>query len=199
MSYIIPAENASLAAQERLRSGAERMAIKRLANKLAVPEAKAFDPVNPAIIVRDEDYVTDFVPVATQAGLAGWLSMPLIAIAGMYSIFANGAVPVAALTPQVPNNQAWVFYGIEVLLADAAAENVTFIQFGIGVANNRRAQFSLEGLYGGLNATGYFSQPIFYDPQEIANIQLRARLITGAGARVRLMTFIAEPIQTTVI
>ena len=197
MSYIIPAENASLAAQERLRSGAERMAIKRLANKLAVPEAKAFDPVNPAIIVRDEDYVTDFVPVATQAGLAGWLSMPLAAIAGMYSIFANN-VP-AALTPQVPNNQAWVFYGIEVLLADAAAENVTFIQFGIGVANNRRAQFGLEGLYGGLNASGYFSQPIFYDPQEIANIQIRARLATAVGARVRLMTFIAEPIQTTVI
>ena len=197
MSYIIPAEKLALASQERLRAGAERMARVRLARKLVVPEAQALDLQNPAIIARDEDYVTDFVPVATQAGLAGWLSMPLAVIAGMYAIFANN-VP-AALTPQVPNNQAWVFYGVEILLADAAGETVTFIQFGVGAANNRRAQFTLEGLYGGLSATGFFSQPVHYDPQETANIQIRARIATGAGARVRLMTLIAEPIQQTVI
>ena len=173
------------------------MARLRLARKLAVPEAQALDNINPAIIARDEDYVTDFVPVATQAGLAGWLSMPLAAVAGMYSIFANN-VP-AALTPQVPNNQAWVFYGVEVMLADAAAENVSFIQFGVGAANNRRAQFSLESLYSGWNASGYFSQPVSYDPQEIANVQIRARVATAVGCRIRLRTYVAEPIQNTVI
>lgn len=197
MSYVIPNEKLSLANQERLRGGAERMARIRLARKLAIPEAQALDSKNPAVIVRDADYVTDFVPVATAAGLAGWLSMPLAAVAGMYSVFANN-VP-AALTPQVPNNQAWVFYGIEVLLADAAGETVSFIQFGVGQANNRRAQFDIESLYSGLSPAGYFSQPVNYDPQEIANIQIRARVATGAGARVRLATFIAEPIQQTVI
>ncbi|MFA5401492.1 MAG: hypothetical protein WC359_13665 [Dehalococcoidia bacterium] len=197
MSYIILAEKAALANQERLRAGAERMARVRLAKKLAVPEAQALDPVNPAIIVRDADYVVDFVPAATAVGLTGWLSMPMVAIAGMYSVFANN-VP-AALTPQVPNNQAVVFYGIDVLLADMAGETVTFIQFGVGAANNRRAQFDLEGLYGGQAATGYFSQPVYYDPQEIMNVQIRARVATGVGARVRLATFIAEPIQQTVI
>ena len=197
MSYAILAEKLSLAQQERLRAGADRMARIRLARKLAVPEGKALDLINPAIICRDADYVTDFVPVATQAGLAGWLSMPLAAIAGMYSVFANN-VP-AALTPTVLNNQAVIFYGVDVLLADAAGETVTYIQFGIGQANNRRAQFDLEGLYGGQNASCYFSQPVYYDPQEIMNVQIRARIATAAGARVRLAAFIAEPTQQSVI
>lgn len=197
MSYIILAEKLSLAQQERLRAGADRKARIRLARKLAIPEAAALDLVNPAIICRDADYVTDFVPVATQAGLAGWLSMPLAAVAGMYAIFANN-VP-AALTPTVLNNQAVIFYGVDILLADAAAENVTFLQFGVGQANNRRAQFDLEGLYGGLTPSGYFSQPVYYDPQEIMNVQIRARLASGVGARVRLATFVAEPVQQTVI
>lgn len=197
MSYIINDDNLSLAQQERLRAGAERMARIRLARKLAVPEAQALDLRNPAIIARDEDYVTDFIPVATAAGLAGWLSMPLVAIAGMYAIFADN-VP-AAQTPQVPNNQAWVFYGVHIMLADAAGETVSFIQFGVGAANNRRGQFMLESLYSGDNSSGFFSQPVCYDPQEIANIQIRARVATGVGARIRLRTFIAEPIQQTVI
>jgi len=197
MSYVIPKENLALASQERLRSGAERMARIRLARKLAISETAALDPKNPAVIARDEDYVTDFVPQATQAGLAGWLSMPLAAAATFYSIFANN-VP-AALTPQVPNNQAVVFYGIEVLLADAAGETVTFIQFGIGAANNRRAQFNIESLYSGMNPCGYFSQPVYYDPQEIMNVQIRSRIATGLGARLRLQCLIAEPIQNTVI
>jgi hypothetical protein len=157
----------------------------------------ALHPLNPSIIARDADYVIDFVPVATSAGLAGWLSMPLAAVAGMYSLFANN-VPVA-LTPQVPNNQAVIFYGVDILLADAAGETVTFIQFGVGAANNRRAQFDLEGLYGSMTTAGYFSQPVWYDPQETMNVQIRARIATGAGARVRLACLIAEPIQQTVI
>jgi hypothetical protein len=197
MSYVIPAEKLSLSQQERLRAGAERMARLRLAHKLAVTEIAALDPKNPAIIARDADYVTDFVPAATAVGLAGWLSMPLVAVAGLYSLFANN-VP-AALVPQVPNNQCWVFYGISVLLADAAGETVTYIQFGVGLANNRRGQFDTEGLYAGLSTSGYFSQPVVYDPQEYANVQIRARFATGVGARVRLATFIAEPIQQTVI
>ena len=195
MSYVILTEKLSLASQERLRGAAERQVRIRLARKLAVSEASALDPRNPAIIVRDADYVTDFA--LSGAGLAGWLTMPLAAIAGMYSVFASAAV--AALTPQVPNNQAWIFYGVDVLLADAAAETLTFLQFGVGAANNRRAQFDLESLYGGQAASGYFSQPVFYDPQETANIQVRARIATGVGARIRLATFIAEPTQQTII
>lgn len=197
MSYVIATEKLSLINQEKLRAGAEYMSRKRLAGKLNIPMAKAMDLENPGVIVRDADFVTDFIPVGVQAGLAGWLTMPLAAVAGMYSVFANN-VP-AALTPQVPNNQAWVFYGIDILLADAAGETVTFLQFGVGAANNRRAQFDLEGLYAVQEASGYFSQPVFYDPQEIANVQIRARVATGVAARVRLSTFIAEPIQNTVI
>ena len=197
MSYIIPSDNLSLIDQARLRGEADKMARTRLAKKLAVPVESALNPVSPAIICRDEDYVTDFVPAATSAGLAGWLSMPLAAVAGMYSIFANN-VP-AALTPQVQNNMAVVFYGAEALLGDAAGETVAFIQFCVGQANNRRAQFNLECLYAAQSASGFFSQPVYYDPQEIMNVQIRARVATGVGARIRLKTFIAEPVQQTVI
>jgi hypothetical protein len=173
------------------------MARKRLAKKLAIPEAQALDPVNPALIVRDADYVVDFIPAANSVGLAGWLSVPLAAVAGLYSLFAtNLGVP---LFPVVPNNQAWIFYGIDVLLNDAALESVSHIRFGVGAAANRRAQFDVECLYAGQTASGYFSQPVYYDPQETVTVLIRARVATGAGARVRLATLIAEPIQQTVI
>ncbi len=197
MSYIIPADRVSLAQQERLREQAVRMAIKRLARKLAIPEAQALDRRSPAVIVRDADYPNDFIPVATRGGLAGWLSQPLAAVAGWYDLFADNAA--AAITPQAPNNQAWVFYGVDILLNDAAVESVSQLRFSVGTAANRRAQFDLEGLYGAQTVSGYLSQPVFYDPQEIATVEILARVATTAGARVRLATFIAEPIQVSVI
>ena len=60
-------------------------------------------------------------------------------------------------------------------------------------------QFDLECLYGGMNATGYFSQPVYYDPQAIVTCTVRARIATGVGARIRLASFVAERIQTTLI
>lgn len=194
MSYIIPQGSVSLSAQERLRGIAERQVKVRLAKKLAIPEAAALDLKNPAVIARDASYVTDFVPVATAVGLVGWLTMPLAAAGAFYSVFANN-VP-AALTPVVLNNQAVVFYGIDILDNN---QPVSEIIFGVGTANNRRAQFDIEGIYSRLDTCGFFSQPVGYDPQEIMNVQVRARVATGAGARVRLACFIAEPTQQTVI
>ncbi len=197
MSYLIPADRVALASQERFRSAADRMARTRLAKKLSIDPLSALDEKNPAVICRDADYVTDFIPIATSAGLAGWLSIPLAAVAGWYSLFADNVL--APLTPQVPNNQAVIFYGMDVLLADAAGETVSYIRFGVGTAANRRAQFDVECLYGSISTSGYFSQPVYYDPQEIMTVQIRARVATGFGARVRLATLIAEPIQQTVI
>lgn len=176
---------------------AEQEVRKRLADKQAIPHTQALDKVNPAVIARDADYPNDFIPAATRVGLAGWQSMPLAAVAGVYSVFADN-VP-AAQTPVVPNNQCWIFYGVTVLLNDAALETLTQIRFSVGAAANRRAQFDLEIIYGGLTASGYFSQPVFYDPQETATVQVVARVATTVAARVQLLTFIAEPIQTTVI
>lgn len=197
MSYAILAERLSLSEQGRLRGAAERQARLRLAKKLAIDPMAAVDDKNPAIIARDADYVVDFVPAATSVGLPGWRTMPLAVAGTLYSVFANN-VP-AALTPQVPNNQSWVFYGLDILGNDAAVHSVSFIQFGIGSAANRRAQFDLDGLYGGLAVSGYFSQPVVYDPQEIATVMVRCDVPTGVGGRIRLMTLIAEPIQQTVI
>jgi hypothetical protein len=186
---LIPADRLSLSQQERLRQGAENNVKARLARKLATTPN--------SLVVRDADYVADFVPAATAAGLAGWLSMPLAAIAGVYSVFADN-VP-AAQAPQVPNNQAWIFYGAAILLADAAGETITQLRFSVGAAANRRAQFDLENLYSGWTAMGYFSQPVVYDPQEIATVQIVARIPTAAGARIQLLTFVAEPLQQNVI
>jgi hypothetical protein len=197
MSYIINLERLSLSKQETYRQQADKMVRTRLAQKLAIPIHSALDLENPALIVREADYVADFIPAATAAGLSGWFSMPMVAVAGVYSLIADN-VP-AAQTPTVPNNQAWVFYGATILPPDAGVQSVQQLRFGVGAAANRRAQFDLEVLYGGWTFSGYFSQPVWYDPQEIATIQVVARVPTAIGARVHLFTYVAEPIQTTVI
>lgn len=194
MSYLIPTEEIALANQERLRQAATKAGMERaLELKLA-----SVGPIErySGLVARDADYVTDFVPVATSAGLAGWLSMPLAAIGILYSIFANN-VP-AALTPQVPNNQVVVFYKVSVLTL-AGPDPVSMLFFRTGVGANLKAQFDLEALYGKMVSDGYFTKPVVYDPMEIITSQVEARVAIGVGCRVRLGTLIIEPIQVTLV
>lgn len=183
MSYIIPTGELSYSDQAGMRMQA-------VENGKRALKARA-NVVNP--VDRDADYPVDFVPVATRAGLAGWLTMPLVAPAVNYSVFADN-VP-AALTPQVPNNNVWVFYGCEILTLN---DPVTQLFFATGTAANRKAQFDLEKLYTKLETSGYFTQPVVYDPQEIVTALVRARLATGVGCRFVLFTIIIEPLQVSV-
>ena len=185
MAYLIPIANMSLADQERRRQTAV------MAGRQALVDAAIVRNVT-NVVDRDADYPFDFVPAATRAGLAGWLSMPLAVAATLYSLFADN-VP-AALTPQVPNNQVWVFYGMHVLTLN---DPITQIFFSIGVSAIRKAAFDVEKLYDQLTTHGYFTQPVVYGPQDVATVTVRSRLATGVGCRVALDAIVFEPIQNT--
>lgn len=194
MSYLIQTDEISLANQEKLRQKAAIAGKERaLALKIATPSEK---DRYANLVERDADYVTDFIPVATAAGIAGWSSMPLVAVGVFYSIFADN-VP-AAIAPVVPNNSVWVFYKVSILTL-AGPQPVSMLQFRTGTGLNLKAQFDLEALYAKLSADGYFTKPVVYDPQEIVTGQVEARVATGVTCRVRCGVFIIEPIQVTVI
>lgn len=183
MSYLVAISQVSLADQQKQRTKAV------MAGKQALIDAsvvKNFD----ASIDRDPDYRIDFVPAATRAGLVGWLSMPFAAAATVYSLLADN-VP-AALTPQVPNNAVWVFYGVHMLTLNDPA---TQLYFGVGNNNIRKANFDLEKLYDQQETNGYFTNPVVYGPQDIVNISLLSRIALGAavGCRCVLDSVIVEP------
>lgn len=188
MSYLIPIKNLSLAEQERRRMQAV------MSGRQAMVDHRIVTGGDPAKVVvdRDADYPFDFVPAATRAGLSGWLTQPLLAAATNYSLFADNTG--AALTPQVPNNNVWVFYGVHVLTLN---DPITQLFFATGVSAIRKAAFDLEKLYDQETCDGYFTQPVVYGPQEIVTVQVRSRIATGVGCRVVLDTLIFEPIQTT--
>ena len=190
MSYLIPTEEISLAEQYRLRKGAIDKGVARAVD--------SFKQAPGNITFRDANYITDFIPAATAAGIYGWLSQPFLAIAGVYSVFADNAL--AAITPTCPTNQVWVFYKVSVLTL-AGPDPVAMLQFRKGAAANLLAQFDMEAIYGKTVGDGYFSQPVTYENPEIATVNAVARVALGAGAgcRIRLGTFIIEPIQNTTI
>jgi len=190
MSYLIPTEEISLAEQYRMR-------------KLAIDKGRArarelWKQSDSNITERDADYITDFIPAATAAGLAGWLSQPLLVIGNFYSVFADNAAPPAAITPTVPTNQIWVFYKVS-QLSVAGPDPVASLQFRIGAAANLKAHFDMEAIYGKTVADAYFSQPVTFENPDIATIQVEARVAIGVGSRTRLGCLIIEPLQNTVV
>ena len=186
MSFIVATERISLAEQKAYRAGAINAGKMAMVNQKIVAAGQ--------VVARDPDYVIDFVPAATQAGLTGWLTMPLAVVGTNYSVFANN-VP-AALVPQVPNNQVWVFYGIHILTLGQPVDKLFMF---IGQAANRKAQFDLEKLYSCLTTEGLFDIPVVYYPQDYVTIQVQARVATGVACRVVLDTLIFEPLQNSVI
>jgi hypothetical protein len=186
MSYIVPTERVSLATQKSYRDAAIN------AGKKAMVDQKIVSSGN--VVARDPDYIVDFTPAGPVVGLSGWLSMPLAAIGTNYSVFANSTP--AAVVPQVPNNQVWVFYGAHIV---TLGQPVSKLFFFIGQAANRKAQFDLEKLYTCLCTEGLFDQPIVYYPQDFVTCSVQARAVTGAGCRIVLDTIIFEPLQNTVV
>lgn len=185
MSYVIPTSTLSLSEQVRMRQNAENL------GKLTLAKALNRQPGN--LIARQPYYPIDFIPAgAGRAGIAGWLSMPLLAIAGVYSLIADGLF--AALTPQVPNNNLWIFWGVHIL---TLGDPVSQLRFLTGTGAIPKQQYDLEVLYSKLETDGYFSQPMVYMPQDIVTIQVVSRIAAAVGARVVLDAFIIEPGEVT--
>ena len=57
----------------------------------------------------------------------------------------------------------------------------------------------MEAISGKMVSDGFFSQPVTYENPDIATVQVECRIATGAQARIRIGTFIIEPMQNTVV
>ena len=177
MSYIVPTNELTLTQQNAAREKAVEAGIKRaIATKAIAGRDQA--------VVRECDNVVDF-----GCGVGGWLTMPLLVVGGLYSVFAT-AVP-AALTPTLAVNRVAVFYKVNLEEWPIAVNLLSFREGA--TAGSTLAVFDLEGLTDKLETEGYFTEPISYDPQRVLNIIVTCRIVTNLQARVRLGCFIIEP------
>jgi hypothetical protein len=192
VSYLIPTEETSLAEQYRMRKTAIELGRARARELWKLTDSDLTE--------RDADYVNDFIipagGVVAAPPIAGWLTMPLLVIGNWYSVFADN-VP-AAFNPAVPTNQVWVFYKVN-MLELAGPDPVCGLQFRVGQALNLKAFFDMEAINGKMVSDGYFSMPVTYQNPEVCGITVECRVAIGAQARVRIGTFIIEPLQNTVI
>jgi len=185
MSYVIPTSTISLSEQMRMRKVAADKGKAALANALS----RSMD----SLIERSPWYPVDFVPAATRAGLGGWLSQPQAGAVGTaVSLLADNAF--AALTPTVPNNNVWVFWGVHCL---TLLDPVSRLNFFIGTGTIPKQQYDLEVLQSKLETDGYFTQPMVYLPQDVVTITINFRVATGVAARIVLDAFVIEPEQVT--
>jgi hypothetical protein len=177
MSYIVPTSELTLTKQEAARDKAVQAGIARAVALKVIGDPKQG-------IVREADNVGDF-----GAGVGGWLTMPLLVLGNPYSVFAT-VVP-GAVIPVLAVNRVAVFYKVNIEEAPSPVNQLIFREGA--TAGTTLAFFDLEGLNTKLEAEGYFTEPVWYDPQRVLNIVVICRIATALQARVRLGCFIIEP------
>ena len=198
MGYIVQTDEVALARQEKYRADAQAKGFERaLALSIATPGA--LDPTQPwngkysTMKARSFDYVNDIVlqtsGAALAAGLAGWLTMACGVVGNPYSVFANNAP--AAIVPQVPATQVWVFY--KYCIPYAITFPVSYLIMTSGQQGQfRKDEFDLEPCYSKLSTDGFFSDPVVYEKAEFCGATVRARVVGPAFAFV-LQGWVIEP------
>lgn len=200
MGYIVQTDEVALSAQERYRADAQKEGFEHaialsLASAGPADATKRWNGRYSNLKARAFDYVNDIVlptsGAALAAGLAGWLTLPLLVVGNPYSVFANNT-PVAII-PQVPNTQVWVFY--KYCIPYAVTFPVTYLIFTAGQQGQfRKDEFDLEPCYSKLSTDGFFSDPVVYDKAEFCGATVRARIVSPAIAFV-LQGWVIEPRQ----
>jgi hypothetical protein len=198
MGYIIQTDEVALAVQAQYRQqaiidGYERALALKIATEGAPNTNLKYNGRYANLKARAFDYVNDIVlptsGAVLAAGLAGWLTMPLLVVGNPYSVFANNTP--AAIVPQVPQTQVWVFY--KYCIPYATTFPVTYLIFTAGQQGQfRKDEFELESTYAKLSTDGFFSDPVVYDKAEFAGATVRARIVTGQIAFV-LQGWVIEP------
>ncbi len=176
--FIIPIgdttkEKRSWFKEQSIKAGMERA----LATKVVARESEA--------LVRAPEPVIDFGMAA-----GGWLAPAMGAIGTAVTVF-NG---VAA--PQLANNRVVVWYGCFVEAIPFPANLLIFREGAAG--GSTYGLFEMSEMAARNETVGYFSEPIWYDPQRVMLIQWTPRIVAAAGARLGLMGFIIEPKGATV-
>ena len=176
MSYIIPTDELTITDQRTLRGAAVDAAVLR-ALKLKIATSRE------ELVVRHAQNVADF-----GSAVESWNTTPLAVVTTNYSIW-----PAAAGNPTLAVNRLAVFYKCGV---ETVPSPVSLLSFRVGAAaGTTKAIFDLEQLVNKTEVDGYFSEPVVYDPQQVLNIVVNARIATLVLARVTLGCFIVEPLQ----
>lgn len=130
------------------------------------------------------------------------IDLPTTFAAGDRWIFPAPAAAVAAaftttnwINERVPQNTILVFYGAAFESANPEVSELIF-RSGPGGAGRTAAIYNVESCYAKMESDGYFSMPIYYDPQELCFIQVINRIpIAVAGTRLILRGYAIEPRQ----
>jgi hypothetical protein len=136
--------------------------------------------------------IREFQPIldaGTAAGFDQWLTTPLAAVGGEYSIFA--AIPVPAIALRTRKLVVW--YGVQIETVPLTVSRLNFRR--TVAAGTITAQFDLEQLATGQKQDGYFSSPQIWLPNLPYAINVIARVIAPA-ARVIPHNFVFEPAGT---
>lgn len=177
MSYIIPKDQLTLTDIKAAKVGAQQAAINRAQQKmgLAINEQQLRQWLN----IND-----------AGAALEQWNTAALAVVGTAYSVFQ--AVPVVTL----PANKLAVFWGVAI---ETVPCPVSRLQFRSGAAaGNLLADFDVEQIITGDTVVGLFNQPVVMDPQFAFACNVICRIVTGAAARVQLMSYVFEPIGQTI-
>ncbi len=180
MKVIIPDSELSLSDMKMAKEMAIKKGIERaLARGIAGNENE--------LIARHAQNIADFGTAIEQ-----WNTAALAVIGTAYSVFQAIAAPALA------NNKVAVFYKAGV---ETTGQPVSLLNFRQGAGGGTTyAVFDLEQLINqnGLGVEGWFSEPVVYDPSEVMNITVTARIATALLARVQLGCFIIEPKGPTI-
>lgn len=170
---LIPKEDLSLGQVSGFKQAAIAKGIERaLARGIAGSEDE--------LVCRHAQNIADFGTALDQ-----WNTAALAAVGTAYSVFQAIAAPALA------NNKVAVFYGVGI---ETAPNPVSLLNFRQGAAGGTTyAIYDCEQLNNGQRTEGYFSEPIWYDPSEVLNVTVTARIATALLARVQLYCYIIEP------
>ena len=180
-NYVVPIDFATMTKQEEFRQAAIAAT---LAEGIKQGIGDSFTPPD----IRDIQLnATDFV---AAPAVDDWETAALAAVGTNYSVFQ------AIASPQVPVNRVICFYGVSINTIPVPVSRLIFRKGG--VTGNIIGEFDLEKLDAMQTIAGFLSQPQVYGPQDIYAVQVRAKIATGALARVILWAFVAEPRGNTI-
>jgi hypothetical protein len=160
-----------------------------LKNVISASMARAIQ--SKAVISEGTAHVRTVEPV-TDFGMAagGWLA-PAFGVIGTAVTVFNGVA-----TPQLANNRFVVFYGCFIEAIPCPANLLIFREGAVG--GSTYGMFEMSELAARNETVGWFSEPIWYEPQAVMLVQWTPRVVVAAGARMGLLGFTIERKGTTV-
>lgn len=121
------------------------------------------------------------VELVAPTALDDWLTAALAVVGVFYSCLQ------AVAAPQLNAGKLLVCWGVSIGQAPIPVSKLRFRKGG--AAANIVAEFDLQELETKQETSGFFAEPVIYDPQDMFAIQARASIATMVAARVYIRNF----------